>query len=93
VVYYVCATIGVFVLLVAAVKGFFLVGIIKIGKVGKWCKGTLSREIREKDSRRSKGSAKTGHGNWKPTKCRSTVPLMRLYHAAVRLRSKKTWTF
>ncbi len=34
VVYYVCATIGVFVLLVAAVKGFFLVGIIKFGKEG-----------------------------------------------------------
>jgi hypothetical protein len=39
VVYYVCATIGVFVLLVAAVKGFFLVGIVKIWKRGGAVKG------------------------------------------------------
>ncbi len=55
-VYYVCATIGVFILLVAAVKGFFLVGIIKFGKVEKCCKETLSRETRVKDSGRIKGS-------------------------------------
>ncbi len=43
-VYYVCATIGVFVLLVAAVKGFFLVGIIKLGKEGGGAVKGLSLE-------------------------------------------------